>query len=136
MPKPPRDVTDAELAVLQVLWDAGSATIREITDGLYPGGATSHYATVQKLLERLEVKQCVRRERRSVPHVFAPIVARDELIGLRLQEVADQLCEGSLAPLLTRLVHGRRLSEEERQAMRRLVDRLDQQRPRRKKEER
>ena len=88
-----------------------------------------HYATVQKLLERLESKGCVRRERNSVPHVFSAAVERDELIGRRLQDVADQLCEGSLAPLLTRLVRGRQLSAAEREALGRLVERLD--RPRR-----
>ncbi len=125
MGKPDKDVTDAELAVLQVLWEQGESTIREIVDVLYPGGGTSDYATVQKLLERLEVKRCVRRQRGSVPHVFSAAVARDELIGLRLQDLADRLCEGSLTPLLTNLVSGRRLKSEERRALRDLVDRLD-----------
>ena len=54
MPAKRPDVPDAELAVLKALWDQGEATIREIADRLYPGGETSHYATVQKLLDRLE----------------------------------------------------------------------------------
>ena len=49
-----QDVTDAELAVLQALWELRAATIRQLTDQLYPRGNVSHYATVQKLLERLE----------------------------------------------------------------------------------
>jgi predicted transcriptional regulator len=125
MAKPPSDVTDAELAVLEVLWDRGSSTIRELTDRLYPEGGTSHYATVQKLLERLEAKHCVSRRRGSVPHVFSAAVRRDQLIGLRLQELADKLCQGSMAPLLTQLVQGKRLSPEERRALGDLVGRLD-----------
>ena len=54
MARTPRDITDAELAVLQVLWDAGPLPIRRITGRLYPGGTAAQYATVQKLLERLE----------------------------------------------------------------------------------
>ena len=128
MARKPQDVTDAELAVLQVLWQRGSASIREITDELYPEGTTAQYATVQKLLERLEAKACAARDRDSVPHRFAATVDREHLIGLRLQDLADKLCEGSVAPLLTNLVNGGRLSRSDRQALRRLVDELDKER--------
>lgn len=121
-----RDVTDAELAVLQVLWDREALTIRDLTEELYPDGGVAHYATVQKLLERLEKKGCVTRTRRRRAHVFAAAIGREELIGHRLQAVADKLCEGSLAPLLTHLVKGRRLTREERRALRQLVSDLDQ----------
>ena len=55
------DVTYAELAVLKTLWELGPATIRQVCDRLYPGGETAQYATVQKLLDRLEAKSCVRK---------------------------------------------------------------------------
>jgi predicted transcriptional regulator len=116
------DVTDAELAVLQGLWERGSATIRQLADALYPGGSAAQYATVQKLLERLEAKGCVRRDRRPWPHVFAPKVDRDDLIGRRLRAVAEKLCGGSLTPLLTHLLAVERLSTEERQELRALLD--------------
>ncbi|MEZ5967297.1 MAG: BlaI/MecI/CopY family transcriptional regulator [Planctomycetota bacterium] len=126
MPPPSRrDVTDAELSVLRHLWQNGPATIRELTDRLYPGGSTSAYATVQKLLDRLEAKACVHRTRTQVPHVFAAAIEREALIAQRLEALADSLCEGSLAPLLTNLVGRQRLSEEERRALRSLVDDLD-----------
>src|SRR5262245_55587135 len=50
------DVTDAELAILQVLWDQGLATIRQITEAMYPQVTDARCATVQKRLERLEAK--------------------------------------------------------------------------------
>jgi predicted transcriptional regulator len=125
MARTPRDVTDTELAILQVLWDQGPATIRRLTDVLYPGGGTAAYATVQKLLERLEAKGCVRRDRNTAAHTFAAAVGRDELIGRRLQAVAEQMCGGSLTPLLTHLVRARRLNARERQELRSLIDELD-----------
>lgn len=124
MPRTPQDVTDAELNLMQRLWASGSATIRRLTDELYPGGGTSHYATVQKLLERLEEKGYVRRDRRSSVHEFTPTVDRDELIGRRLQSLADRLCEGSVAPLLTHLVKGP-LSASDRASLRKLIEDLD-----------
>jgi predicted transcriptional regulator len=126
MARTPRDVTDAELAVLQLLWDHGPATIRRLTDALYPTGTAGQYATVQKLLERLEAKDCVRRERGPGAHVFAAALGREDLIGRRLQDVAEKLCGGSLTPLLTHLVRTRRLSPRERRELRDLIDDLDQ----------
>jgi predicted transcriptional regulator len=127
MARTPRDVTDAELAVLQVLWDRGPSTIRQITDQLYPEGRTAQYATVQKLLERLEDKDCVRRDRRPAVHVFAAAIDRGELIGRRLQTMAEKLCGGSLTPLLTHLVQSQKLSAAQRQELRDLIDELDEQ---------
>ena len=49
------DVTEAELALLQSLWDSGPATIRQLVDRVYKQEGTSVYATVQKLLDRLDV---------------------------------------------------------------------------------
>jgi len=125
MARPPQDITDAELAVLEVLWHAGPLPIRRITDVLYPRGKTAQYATVQKLLERLEQKGCVARDRSAAIHVFAPAIERDELIGRRLQAVAEKLCGGSWTPLLTHLVQVQRLSEKDRHVLRRLIDDLD-----------
>jgi predicted transcriptional regulator len=116
------DVTDAELAVLQGLWERGSATIRQLTDALYPGGSTAQYATVQKLLERLEAKGCAQRDRRPWPHVFMATVDRDDLIGRRLRAVAEKLCGGSLTPLLTHLISVERLNPREREELRALLD--------------
>jgi predicted transcriptional regulator len=124
MARTPQDITDAELAVLQVLWDQGPATIRQITDVLYPKGRPSQYATVQKLLERLEAKGCVGRDRGAAVHVFAAALGRDELIGRRLQSVAEQLCGGSWTPLLTHLVQANKLSARERQELRALIEEL------------
>ncbi len=119
------DVTEAELALLQALWDDGPATIRRLVERVYQQTGASVYGTVQKLLDRLEAKGCVERDRRGSVHVFRAAINRDELIGRRLRAVADSLCGGSLSPLLTHLVEGRGLSEKERRELRALVEKLD-----------
>jgi predicted transcriptional regulator len=121
----PRDITDAELAVLQVLWTHGPLPIRRITDLLYPDHRPAHYATVQKLLERLEDKKSVRRDRSGPVHIFAAHVGREELVGRRLEAVAQELCDGSWTPLLTHLVQAEKLSADDLQALRKLIDELD-----------
>jgi predicted transcriptional regulator len=124
MARTPQDITDAELSVLQVLWEHGPLPIRRITELLYSDSGASSYATVQKLLERLEAKECVTRDRSSGVHVFAASVDRDDLVGRRLRQVAEKLCGGSWTPLLTHLVQNQKLSEAERRALRQLVDEL------------
>jgi predicted transcriptional regulator len=121
-----QDLPDAELAVLQQLWEIGPTTIRQLTDALYPDGTESSYATVQKLLDRLEAKGCVRRDRSSWAHVFRAAVDRDQIIGRRLEAMAEKLCGGSLTPLLTNLVRSKRLTPKERREIRKLMDELDQ----------
>ena len=121
MSREAQDVTEAELAILQILWDEQSATIRRITDVIYPRGGTVQYATVQKQLERLEAKGFVKRDRSLFVHVFSPAVGRDDLIGRRLQAVVDKLCGGSLAPILSHLARASNLTESERKALRDLI---------------
>ncbi len=123
-----QDVTEAELALLQVLWDDGPATIRQLVERVYKQTGTSVYATVQKLLDRLEAKGCVQRERGGPVHIFRAAINRDDLIGRRLRAVADSLCGGSLSPLLTHLVEGRGLSDQERRELRGLIEKLDRKR--------
>ena len=117
------DVTETELAIMQVLWARQRASIRQVADVLYPAGGPSHYATVQKLLERLEAKGFVSRDRSLYVHVFAPAVDREELVGRRIQDVVDKLCEGSLVPVLSHLAGAKGLSERERRSLRQLVER-------------
>jgi predicted transcriptional regulator len=120
--RPTPNVTDAELRVLEALWDLGPSTIRKLTDHVYPGGGQSSYATVQKLLDRLEDAGCVARDRSAMTHVFVAAVTRDELIGGQLRAVAERLCGGSVAPLLTHLLKTEALSEAERTELRRLLN--------------
>ena len=124
MHKKPEKATGAELAVLKALWETGSSTIRELTDRLYPDGGQSHYATVQKLLERLESKSCVRRRLHERINVYTATVEREALIERRLRKTAEDLCDGSLTPLLTHLVGSSRLSGAELASLRELVEGL------------
>jgi predicted transcriptional regulator len=130
----PKNITETELALLRLLWKGGPSSIRELTDQLYPQGSHSEYATVQSLLDRLETKDCVRREKHGRLNVFTATVNRGELVSRRLRETADALCDGSLAPLLSHLVQVSDPTPEEADALQRLVDRLAAESPKSSKE--
>ena len=122
-----RDVTEGELGVLNVLWDAESVTIRQVTDAIYAEGTVAQYATVQKLLERLEAKGYVRRDRSQRAHLFRAMIGRDELIGWGLQELANGLSGGSIVSLFAELVKPVRLSRSQRSSLQELVAELNRQ---------
>ena len=70
MPRTPRDVTEAELAVLRVLWDEGCAACACHRGIAVPSRRPAQAATVQKLLERLEDKGWVERDRSGAVQTF------------------------------------------------------------------
>ena len=125
MARKAQDVTDAELAIMQELWTHTTCTVRELTEELYDETGASQNATVQKLLDRLEQKGCVQRDRSTWPHTYRAAIERADLINRQLQDTADKLCDGSLAPLLTHLVKGKKLSRADRKSLRGLLDELD-----------
>jgi predicted transcriptional regulator len=118
-------VTDAEWAVLQCLWDQGPLSARQLRDALYPGGGPSEHATVHKLLERLEAKSYVQRERPAGALVFRAVVERDDLIGQQLEGLLNRMCGGSLQPLLSNLVRVKGVTAEELRELLALVEDLN-----------
>jgi predicted transcriptional regulator len=125
MARTARDVTDAELAILELLWANGPCSVRQLVEIQQQAGAPTQAATVQKLLERLESKEWVERRRDEPVMRFSALGNRDDLIGQRLQSIAEQLCEGSLTPLLTHLVKQERLTNKDRQQLKQLIEDLD-----------
>ena len=109
-----RHPTDAEIAVLRQLWQDGPVTARDITGRLYPSAKASDIATVQKLLQRLERKGYVHRERKPPAHVFEAKVSQQELAGEQLEEMARKLSDGSLTPFITHLASNQSLAESDR----------------------
>lgn len=114
-------LTDAQFAVLERLWRTGPQTIRQLTAELYPTQTASDYATVQKLVEQLEEKRCVKRDRSRMAHVFSATTSRTDLIDSQLQAITNKLCDGSFTPLLLRLVEGNKLSQHERNELAKLL---------------
>lgn len=125
MAKPSKDVTAAELAIMEYLWSVCSTTVKELSENLYGASTSSELATVQKLLTRLESKGFVGRDRACWPHAFEAAVKRDELIAQRLQATAEELCDGTMGGLLTHLVRSEGFNSRQRKKLRKLLDDFD-----------
>jgi BlaI family transcriptional regulator, penicillinase repressor len=118
----PQTVTDAELAVLQVLWQRGPLSAKAITATIYPDGAESEFASVHSFLQRLERKQLVQRDRTSFVHSFSASVSQAEVAGQEIEALAARLGAGGVAPLIMQLVEQKRVNKKEAMEIRKLLD--------------
>jgi BlaI family transcriptional regulator, penicillinase repressor len=118
----PVGVTDAELAVLKVLWARGPLTAKAITGAIYPDGAESEFAAVHSFLQRLERKGLVARDRSSFVHIFSATASRADILGQELETLVERLGGDSIAPLIMQMIDEKRLSKKEAAEIRKLLD--------------
>ena len=121
-PAPPVPLANAELAVMELLWDHGALSARQVQDRLYGASDRSQHGTVQRLLQRLEEKDFVRRARAESVFTFVPCISRQEYAGAQLETLAGRLTGGSIAPLLSHLIDRKRLSRAELRRLRQILD--------------
>lgn len=118
--RPP--LANAELAIMELLWDEGRLTARDIRERLYPDSKKAQHGTVQRLLQRLAEKGYVVRDSKLFVHLFSAAVSREEYGGRQLESLADRLTHGSLAPLVTHLLEQKRISPDEIERLRQILD--------------
>jgi predicted transcriptional regulator len=123
MARPSALVTEAELSVLNHLWEHGPSVVREIASALYSDNTPAYHATVNSLLDQLEKKGYVARDRSNFAHSFTAKIDRSELVGSQLQQIADRHFDGMLTPMLMSLVDKIKLSRRDREAIRKIIDR-------------
>ena len=110
--------TDRELDVMNVLWDAGSATVAEVRERLSDDLA---YTTVLTVLRTLEQKGYVGHTGEGRAHRYRPLVKRAAAGRSALRRLVDKVFDGSPELLLTQLVSDKNLGDEELRRLRKLL---------------
>jgi len=118
-------LANAELAVMDLLWQNDRMTARQIREQLYPDATKAQHGTVQRLLQRLEDKGYVERDRTLSVHFFSAAISRQTYAGQQLESLADKLTAGSFAPLITHLVEEKKISRDEIKRIRAILDELE-----------
>lgn len=118
-------LTKTELSVLELLWQQDKLTARQIKEQLYPGATKSQHGTVQKLLQSLEEKGLVIRDRSLGVHLFSATFNRQVYASRELESLTKRLTGGSLVPLVTQLMQEDKISPEEIERLRRVLDQDD-----------
>lgn len=120
LPRP----TDAELAILRVLWDRGASTVREVHDALSQTH-DSGYTTVLKLLQIMTDKGLVVRDESQRAHVYETRLSEQRTQRQLIGDLMDRAFHGSPAKLVMQALSGRSASAEELNAIRALLDQLE-----------
>ena len=115
-------LTNAEMAVMELLWASEQLTARQIREQLYGDSAKAQHGTVQRLVQNLEEKGFVRRDRSLGVNLFSAIVGREAYGGLQLESLAEKLTGGSIAPLLTHLLDEKKLDKAEIKRLRKILE--------------
>ena len=110
MPRPKAStLTDAELKLMTVLWEKGSATVSDVVDSL-PAGVPLAYSTVLTTLRVLEKKGYLRHIKEGRAFVYRPVVGRDQARDSATTQLIRRFFGGSPELLMLSLVEGRKLS--------------------------
>jgi predicted transcriptional regulator len=127
LPRKSRDIpkpTEAELAILNVLWESSEGTVRDVYQALYrdDGGG---YTTALKLLQIMHAKGLVVRDDTQRAHVYRPAVNKERTQKRFLADMVQRVFDGSPSQLVLQALGGRpRASREELDEIRALLDKL------------
>ena len=116
--------TDAELAILRVLWERGPSTVRDVHDKLNLHAATG-YTTVLKLLQIMTEKGLVVRDETERAHIYEARHSEQKTQRQLLSDLMDRAFGGSSAKLVLQALSGRKANSDELNAIRHLLDRLE-----------
>jgi BlaI family transcriptional regulator, penicillinase repressor len=117
LPRP----TDAELAILRVLWDRGPSTVRQVQEVLERGRPTC-YTTVLKLLQIMTDKGLVLRDVSERTHVYRARLSTEQTQRQLVRDLVERAFGGSAAQLVMQALSTRPASREELDEIRRLLD--------------
>ena len=114
-----RKPTDAEVAILRVLWARGPSTVREVAEAMGREGA---YTTVLKLLQIMTNKGLVKRDESARTHVYKATASEDQTKRQLVTELVNKVFEGSAAKLVMQALSAGKASPDEIAEIRKLLD--------------
>jgi predicted transcriptional regulator len=117
VPKP----TDAELAILRILWERGPSTVRQVHD-LLARDRQGAYTTALKLLQIMTEKGLVERDERERTHVYKTRLTEDQTQRQLLRDLLDRAFGGSSSKLVMQALATRRASADELRDIRKAID--------------
>jgi BlaI family transcriptional regulator, penicillinase repressor len=121
MSKTPRP-TDAELAILRVLWQLGPSTVRQVHDVLMRDRPTA-YTTALKLMQIMTEKGLVRRDESDRTHIYQSRLTEEQTQRQLIRDLMDRAFGGSSSKLVMQALASKRASTDELTEIRRMLER-------------
>lgn len=114
--------TDAEIAILGVLWSRGACTVRQVHEALSDRG--TGYTTVLKLMQIMAGKGLVTRDESRRTHIYEAALPRDQVQSSLAQDLVQRAFAGSTSQLVLRALQDKAPSAEELDEIRAMLDAL------------
>ena len=118
--------TDAELAILRVLWERGPSTVREVHEALLSRSHDSGYTTILKLMQIMTDKGLVDRDESQRAHVYTSRYGEQRTQRQLLGDLIERAFGGSPAKLVMQALSTTKASAEDLSAIRNLLDKMEE----------
>jgi BlaI family transcriptional regulator, penicillinase repressor len=112
--------TASELEILQVLWERGPSTVREVHEAL-SAKRPMGYTSVLKLMQIMTAKGTVRRNEEQRAHVYEAVQPAEKTKRQLAMDVLQRVFDGSTSSMMMHALAGHKASKEEIEEMRRLL---------------
>jgi predicted transcriptional regulator len=119
LPRSPKKPTNAEVAILRVLWSRGPSTVREVAQAM---GREAAYTTVLKLMQNMTDKRLVRRDESSRTHVYTAACPEEQTQRQIVTDLVDRVFDGSAAKLVMQALAASQTSPKELEEIQKLID--------------
>ena len=116
---PTRKPTDAELAILRVLWSRGASTVRQVAGAME---REVGYTTVLKLLQIMTEKGLVTRDESARTHVYSAAFSEDQTQRQLVNDLVERAFDGSAAKLVMQALASKKATPEELDEIRKLLN--------------
>jgi predicted transcriptional regulator len=117
-------LTDAELEIMQVVWDLGGGTVRQVHEQLNQRRPLA-YTTVMTMMGILEDKGHLTRTKQGRAYLYEPVRPKNQVISGMVDDFVGKVFEGSARPLVLSLVKDRKLSKKDLEEIARLIEETD-----------
>lgn len=125
MPRPSSlQPTEVEMQIFRILWELGPSPVREIHRRLEEAKGTSYSTTVKMLAVMLD-KGLVTRDEEAQPHVYKAAITREGAGKRLVRDLIDKVYNGSAHSLVLQALSTQRATQEERDEIRRLLDKME-----------
>jgi len=114
-------LTNAELEIMQVIWDLGKASVREVHEVLESRKQVA-YTTVMTMMKILEDKGHLRKVQLGRAYIYSPVRSRQQVTSSMLREFLNRVYEGSARELVLNLVDDSKLSDQELEEIARIIE--------------
>jgi BlaI family transcriptional regulator, penicillinase repressor len=120
-PKRSETLTEAELRVMNVLWQKGACSVQQVLDGV-PQELDLAYNSVLTTVRVLENKGYVAHTKDGRAHIYQPVVAREEASRSAVRQVVSRFFGNSHRSLLLNLLEEQNLDPEDLNRLRKMLD--------------